>query len=95
MAGKFLDELDGQLTEKHVTLEVTDRAQSWFAEHGYDKKFGARPMARLIQRTLKAPLANEVLFGKLQHGGTVTVDVADDEITIDCEPLERDQVESG
>src|SRR5262245_28640875 len=56
---KFLDQVDGQLAEKHVHLEVTDAAKAWFAEKGYDKTMGARPMARLIQTTLKAPLANE------------------------------------
>ncbi|HRC55728.1 MAG TPA: ATP-dependent Clp protease ATP-binding subunit ClpA, partial [Kofleriaceae bacterium] len=58
---KFLDEVDGQLAEKKVQLEVSDAARKWFAENGYDKAMGARPMARLIQQTLKAPLANEIL----------------------------------
>ncbi|MCG8419807.1 MAG: ATP-dependent Clp protease ATP-binding subunit ClpA [Proteobacteria bacterium] len=83
---KFLDELDGQLAEKHVTLEVTDAAKGWFAERGYDKKFGARPMARLIQNTLKAPLANDILFGDLQDGGIAYVDVKDGEIDVTCSP---------
>ena len=69
VARKFLDELDGQLDEKKVELEVTDAAIDWFVEHGYDKAMGARPMARLVQTTLKAPLANEILFGKLRVGG--------------------------
>ena len=89
VASKFLDELDGQLSDKHVTLEVTDAARDWFAEHGYDQKFGARPMARLVQNTLKAPLANELLFGKLEHGGIALIDVADGEITVECTPRER------
>ena len=81
---KFLDELDGQLAEKKVQLEVTDAARAWFAEHGYDKAMGARPMSRLIQNTLKAPLANEILFGDLVFGGTARIDVgADGEIAID------------
>ena len=86
VAGKFIDELDGQLSDKHVTLEVSEAAREWFAKNGYDDKFGARPMARLVQKTLKAPLAQELLFGKLQNGGTVHVDVANGQITIDCEP---------
>jgi ATP-dependent Clp protease ATP-binding subunit ClpA len=65
-----------------VHLEVTAAARDWFAEHGYDKTFGARPMARLIQDKLKIALADELLFGKLEHGGLARVDVADDEITI-------------
>jgi ATP-dependent Clp protease ATP-binding subunit ClpA len=79
---KFLLELEGQVVDKHVTLEVTDAAKAWFAEHGYDKAFGARPMARLIQSTLKAPLANEILFGALQQGGVAHIDVKDGEIAL-------------
>ena len=74
---KFLDELDGQLAEKNVTIEVSDAAKKWLGEKGYDEAFGARPMARLIQHELKAPLANELLFGKLSDGGTANVDVID------------------
>ena len=91
VAGKFLDELDGQLSDKHVTLEVTDAARDWFAEHGYDQKFGARPMARLVQNTLKAPLANELLFGKLEHGGVALIDVVDGEITVECTARELEE----
>jgi ATP-dependent Clp protease ATP-binding subunit ClpA len=80
---KFLDEVDGQLAERRVHLEVTDAAKEWFAEHGYDKTFGARPMARLIQDKLKVALADELLFGKLENGGTARVDVANGEIAID------------
>jgi ATP-dependent Clp protease ATP-binding subunit ClpA len=83
---KFLDQLDGQLNEKRVTLEVTDAAKEWFAEKGYDKAMGARPMARLIQSTLKAPLANEILFGKLTGGGVAHVDVERGEIVVRAEP---------
>ena len=85
VARKFLFELEGQLQEKKVDLEVTDAAIDWFVEHGYDKAMGARPMGRLVQTTLKAPLANEILFGKLVGGGTATIDVVDGEITISCE----------
>lgn len=70
---KFLNELSERLTEKEVSLEVDSAARKWFAEKGYDKKMGARPMARLIQEQLKKPLANELLFGKLSTGGEVWV----------------------
>jgi ATP-dependent Clp protease ATP-binding subunit ClpA len=83
---KFLDELEGQLQEKHVHLEVTEEAKTWFAIHGYDKAMGARPMARIIQNTLKAPLANEILFGELTGGGIAHIEVKDDKIVIRCEP---------
>ena len=85
VARKFLDELDGQLAEKKVELEVSPAALDWFVEHGYDKAMGARPMARLVQSTLKAPLANEILFGKLTNGGIAFVDVKDGKIEIKCE----------
>jgi ATP-dependent Clp protease ATP-binding subunit ClpA len=85
VARKFLDELDGQLVEKKVHLEVSPAAIEWFVEHGYDKAMGARPMARLVQNTLKAPLANEILFGALVNGGTAFVDVKDGQIDIRCE----------
>jgi ATP-dependent Clp protease ATP-binding subunit ClpA len=85
VARKFLDEVDGQLAEKKVQLEVSPAALDWFVEHGYDKAMGARPMARLVQSTLKAPLANEILFGKLVNGGTAYVDVKDSAIDIRCE----------
>jgi ATP-dependent Clp protease ATP-binding subunit ClpA len=86
VARKFLDELDGQLAEKKVQLEVSPAAIDWFVEHGYDKAMGARPMARLVQSTLKAPLANEILFGKLSEGGIAHVDLKDGAIAITCEP---------
>jgi ATP-dependent Clp protease ATP-binding subunit ClpA len=86
VARKFLDELDGQLAEKKVQLEVSPAALDWFVEHGYDKAMGARPMARLVQSTLKAPLANEILFGKLSSGGTARVEIKDGAIDIECEP---------
>ena len=79
---KFLDEIEGQLQERHVHLEVSPTAKEWFAEHGYDKTFGARPMARLIQDKLKVALADELLFGKLEHGGVAAVDLVNGEIAI-------------
>ncbi|MBT3013758.1 MAG: ATP-dependent Clp protease ATP-binding subunit ClpA [Candidatus Thiodiazotropha endolucinida] len=80
---KFIFELEGQLQEKHVNLVVEPEARVWLAEHGYDPKMGARPMARLIQDEIKKPLAEELLFGKLAGGGVVKVDVADDKLQFD------------
>jgi ATP-dependent Clp protease ATP-binding subunit ClpA len=75
---KFLHELDGQLTDKKVRLDVTDAARDWLAKEGYDEQFGARPMARTIHEHVKKKLVDELLFGRLQNGGGVTVDVGDD-----------------
>jgi ATP-dependent Clp protease ATP-binding subunit ClpA len=75
---KFVGEVRALLAEKNVELTLTERARRWLAEHGYDRQMGARPMARLIQEKIKAPLAEEILFGKLQAGGKVVVNVPDD-----------------
>jgi len=74
---KFLVELEEQLATKGVTFTVDAPARIWLAEHGYDKNMGARPMARLIQEHIKKPLADELLFGKLMHGGHVSLQVKD------------------
>ncbi|HKQ78220.1 MAG TPA: ATP-dependent Clp protease ATP-binding subunit ClpA, partial [Blastocatellia bacterium] len=71
---KFINELRDQLSDKNVTLELTEAGRAWLANKGFDRLFGARPMARLIQSKIKEPLANEVLFGALQGGGKVVVD---------------------
>ena len=70
---KFIMQLDAQLAERNVTIELTDEARRWLIENGYDEQMGARPMARVIQQTIKTPLADEVLFGRLKNGGTVRV----------------------
>ncbi|MGB1581070.1 MAG: AAA family ATPase, partial [Nevskiales bacterium] len=70
---KFILQLEVQLQERHVTLEVAESARAWLAEHGYDEKMGARPMARVIQEQIKRPLANELLFGRLSKGGSVRI----------------------
>ncbi len=70
---KFIVELQAQLDAKGVSLEVTDDAREWLAVKGYDKAMGARPMARTVQENLKKPLANELLFGSLVDGGSVSV----------------------
>ena len=83
---KFLVELQVQLDDKRVHLSVSDAARQWLAVNGYDEKMGARPMARLIQEKIKKPLAEMVLFGELSDGGgTVVVDVEDDELMVDTE----------
>ncbi len=73
---KFVFQLEAQLADRGVTIELSEDAAKWLAETGYDEKFGARPLARVIQEHIKKPLADELLFGKLLHGGTVRVLVA-------------------
>ena len=70
---KFLTELDQQLIEKKVEMEISADAKRWLCENGYDEKLGARPLLRLINEQIKKPLANEILFGKLENGGKVEV----------------------
>ncbi|NEU11607.1 ATP-dependent Clp protease ATP-binding subunit ClpA [Methylobacterium sp. BTF04] len=70
---KFVLQLEAQLADRNVTIELADEAREWLVEHGYDDAMGARPMARLIQSTIKTPLADEVLFGRLKDGGAVRV----------------------
>ena len=77
---KFLMELENQLVDKKVELEVTSAAKEWLATKGYDNKLGARPIARLINDKIKKSMAHEILFGKLEKGGKVTVDVKNGEL---------------
>ncbi|NMP27133.1 ATP-dependent Clp protease ATP-binding subunit ClpA [Rahnella sp. SAP-1] len=80
---KFIVELQAQLDAKGVSLEVSDEARDWLSVKGYDRAMGARPMTRIVQENLKKPLANELLFGSLVDGGSVTValDKAADKLT--------------
>ncbi len=82
---KFIFELETQLADKKVELYVEPDARQWLAENGYDKKMGARPMARLIQESIKKPLAEALLFGELEHGGKVIVSVADGKLKFDLQ----------
>src|SRR5215510_2338702 len=72
---KFIIQLEGQLAERNVQIEITDKAADWLAKRGYDESFGARPLARLIQEQVKKPMADELLFGKLKNGGIVKIDI--------------------
>ena len=74
---KFLCELQLQLAEQSVIATFTDTLKHYFAHHGFDDKMGARPLRRLIQSKLRQPLADELLFGELAHGGTIEIDCDD------------------
>ena len=75
---KFIDEVNGQLLTRKVTLTLSDGARTWLAKKGYDPVFGARPLARLIQTEIKDALADEILFGRLTKGGGVFVNIEKD-----------------
>ena len=79
---KFVMQLDAQLADRNVTIELTPEASHWLATRGYDDQMGARPLARVIQESIKKPLADEVLFGRLNKGGHVKVKVGDDDTLV-------------
>ncbi|HYD13230.1 MAG TPA: ATP-dependent Clp protease ATP-binding subunit ClpA [Allosphingosinicella sp.] len=74
---KFILQLELQLADRNVHIELDDEARAWLTQRGYDKLYGARPMGRLVQEKIKQPLAEELLFGKLVHGGEVKVRIKD------------------
>jgi len=83
---KFVLQLELQLADRGVHIKLDDGARKWLTDKGYDKLYGARPMGRLIQEKVKQPLAEELLFGKLVHGGEVTVKLKDDALSFEIEP---------
>ena len=78
---KFILQLEQQLAERKVAITLEPAARTWLALRGYDPKFGARPLGRVIQREVRDPLTDQILFGALEHGGTVTIGVADNALT--------------
>jgi ATP-dependent Clp protease ATP-binding subunit ClpA len=82
---KFVLQLEAQLLDRDVTIELTEEAALWLAEKGYDDRMGARPLGRVIQESIKKPLAEELLFGKLAKGGVVKVGLRDGKIALDVE----------
>ena len=82
---KFMLELEDQLGERDVTFELTEAARKWIAEKGYDPQNGARPLARVIQRHVKQPLADELLFGRLVKGGVVRIEVEGGALSFEIE----------
>jgi len=82
---KFVLQLEQQLAERHVAITLAPEARAWLAVKGYDPVFGARPLGRVIQKEVRDPLTDEILFGTLEHGGTVTIGVAGDHLTFSYE----------
>jgi ATP-dependent Clp protease ATP-binding subunit ClpA len=74
---KFVMELEAQLSDRNVSIDLSEAARGWLAKKGYDPLYGARPLARVIQERIKKPLAEELIFGKLAKGGLVEVDIVD------------------
>jgi ATP-dependent Clp protease ATP-binding subunit ClpA len=100
IVAKFIKELELQLAERGVTISLTDAATSYLAKKGYEPDFGARPLDRLVQDEVKRPLGDELLFGRLEHGGHVEVDALDGKLTFDFtqaapEPPMREKAEAG
>ncbi|KAA3625767.1 MAG: AAA family ATPase, partial [Proteobacteria bacterium] len=85
---KFILELEQQLLDRNVTIDIDREARKWLGRHGFNPAMGARPMARLIQDRIKRALADELLFGRLEHGGTVRVSAKDDELSFEFNPPE-------
>ena len=83
---KFVLQLEAQLAERRIAITLDPAAREWLGKKGYDPVFGARPLARVVQREVRDPLTDEILFGKLEHGGTVTIGVADDKLAFAYEP---------
>jgi ATP-dependent Clp protease ATP-binding subunit ClpA len=77
---KFVADLNSQLKDKGIEIVMNAKATRWLADRGYDKKMGARPLARIIDNEIKSPLSRRVLFGDLVNGGRVTVDIVDDKL---------------
>ena len=90
---KFALELEAQLAERQVRIRLEDDARHWLAARGYDELLGARPLARVIQEHMKKALAEEILFGALEHGGLAIFSVREDALVYRVEPLPQDQDE--
>ncbi len=91
---KFIKELNGQLAVKKITLTISNRVRTWLAKKGYDPQYGARPLARVIQTEIKDALSDEILFGRMQKGGEVGIDLKNDKLVFDYGLVERKSRES-
>ena len=87
---KFIMQLESQLAERRVAITLSPEARAWLAKKGYDPIYGARPLARIIQKEVRDPLTDELLFGALENGGTVTIGEAEGTLTFAYEPRQAE-----
>src|SRR5687767_10066333 len=83
---KFIMQLESQLTERRVAFTLSPEARAWLAKKGYDRIYGARPLARVIQTEVRDPLTDEILFGRLEKGGNVTIALDGEKLTFVIDP---------
>lgn len=95
VAEKFLNELKKSLAEKKITLEVSYSTKDWLIKKGFDPQNGARPLARVIQDQIKKPLAEEILFGNLTHGGTARLAAKNGKLSLVCRPPVKKKEKQG
>ena len=86
---KFVGELNSQLKDKNIEISINAEAARWLAAKGYDKKMGARPLARLIDNKVKSPLSRRVLFGDLKDGGLVKISIVNDDLDFNVEEMPK------
>ncbi len=86
---KFVSELNSQLKDKNIEISINAEAARWLAAKGYDKKMGARPLARLIDNKVKSPLSRRVLFGDLKDGGLVKISIVNDDLDFNVEEMPK------
>ena len=89
---KFLIELENLLTAKGISFQISDEVRNWIAKSAYDPKYGARPIQRFIQENIKRPLVDEVLFGKLEKGGHVSVTLSNEKLAFDYDEKRHEKV---
>ena len=83
---KFILQLESQLAERRVAITLEPAAREWLARKGYDPVYGARPLARVIQTEVRDPLTDQILFGELEHGGTVVIELNEDKLAFAYQP---------
>ena len=86
---KFILQLESQLAEKRVAISLETEARTWLAKKGYDPIYGARPLARVVQSEVRNRLTDEILFGQLEHGGTVQIGLQSDALSFSITPANQ------